>query len=110
MPSLPKIICNYPGCSQLAAQNGYCKKHQNSGYHKNLQRHSMYGRKWQTESKKYLAEHPWCEDCMKKGVFTVATEVHHKRKHQGNSKLFWDKNNWQGLCHSCHSKRTARGE
>jgi 5-methylcytosine-specific restriction protein A len=22
--------------------------------------------------------------------------------------LFWDQSNWQPLCHTCHSKKTAR--
>ena len=27
----------------------------------------------------------------------------HKRPHKGDYNLFWDSDNWQGLCASCHS-------
>ncbi len=114
MPLKPRITCRYPSCQRIAVQGGYCEKHQNTkpqyGYQKDKKRHALYNRRWQKESKKFLADHPWCDDCMAKGVSTVATEVHHKKKHEGNYDLFWDRSNWSGLCHKCHSKRTARGE
>jgi 5-methylcytosine-specific restriction protein A len=38
----------------------------------------------------------------------MATEVDHIIPHKGDMKLFWDSDNWQGLCKSCHSKKTAK--
>ncbi|MFR3634507.1 MAG: HNH endonuclease [Sutterella sp.] len=30
------------------------------------------------------------------------------KPHKGDMALFWDQSNWQPLCHTCHSKKTAR--
>jgi len=35
-----------------------------------------------------------------------AVVVDHITPHRGNETLFWDKVNWQGLCLSCHSRKT----
>ncbi|WP_407496877.1 HNH endonuclease [Pseudooceanicola sp. MF1-13] len=32
----------------------------------------------------------------------------HITPHKGDRKLFWDRSNWQALCHACHSRKTAR--
>ncbi len=39
----------------------------------------------------------------------MANIVDHIEPHNGDYDLFWDVNNWQGLCGSCHSgvKRIA---
>lgn len=38
----------------------------------------------------------------------AATEVDHIIPHRGDQQLFWDTNNWQGLCKPCHSRKTAQ--
>nr|WP_211224439.1 HNH endonuclease signature motif containing protein [Eremococcus coleocola] len=48
-----------------------------------------------------------CEECKKHGRTTVATVVDHIVPHKGNKKLFWDSNNHQSLCESCHNRKTA---
>ena len=105
MPRRPPITCNHPGCTTQAVKNGYCERHRKSGWQRDKARQSMYNHKWERASKAFLSEHPWCHDCG-----GVAVEVHHVHKHQGDTSLFWDENNWMGLCHSCHSARTRRGE
>lgn len=52
--------------------------------------------------------HPWCEECLRHGLRTPATEVDHIIPHKGDRGLFWDRKNWQSLCHRCHSIKTAR--
>jgi len=32
-----------------------------------------------------------------------ATVVDHRIPHRGDKRLFWDRNNWEPLCASCHS-------
>jgi 5-methylcytosine-specific restriction protein A len=67
-----------------------------------------YGRKWQAARLGYLQHHPLCVHCLAKGHVTIATDVDHIVPHRGDLTLFWDaENNWQALCHSCHSKKTA---
>ncbi len=110
----PMRPCRHPGCFTLTG-NIYCEKHiglHQRTYSKSEYRESSarrgYGRRWRTESKQFLAEHPWCVCCMVAGRREPATEVDHIIPHKGNQKLFWDKMNWQGLCHRCHSEKTAR--
>ena len=43
---------------------------------------------------------------MKAGRYVRATDVDHIVPHRGDPALFWDEENWQALCHSCHSKKT----
>jgi 5-methylcytosine-specific restriction protein A len=67
-----------------------------------------YGRKWREARLGYLQRHPLCVHCLSKGHVTAATDVDHIKPHRGDLTLFWDaENNWQALCHSCHSKKTA---
>lgn len=62
-----------------------------------------YDSKWQRESKAFLADHPFCAACD-----SPATVVDHITPHKGDQHLFWDRGNWQPLCTSCHSRKTAR--
>lgn len=50
---------------------------------------------------------PMCADPFNEQCHQPATQVHHKVDHHGNEKLFWDFNNLQSLCHSCHSRITG---
>jgi 5-methylcytosine-specific restriction protein A len=34
--------------------------------------------------------------------------VDHIIPHKGDKDLFWDSNNWQPLCKTCHDEKTAR--
>jgi len=64
-----------------------------------------YGYKWQQAREGWLRKHPLCIMCDKA---TIATEVDHKMPHKGDMALFWDSGNWQSLCKSHHSEKTAR--
>jgi len=111
----PLSPCRHPGCYTLTRQS-YCDKHiaqhQRQSRRQQDNRESAarrgYGKKWRQESKQYLASHPWCVSCLAAGRRTPAVEVDHIKSHKGDKKLFWDRKNWQGLCHSCHSAKTAR--
>ena len=49
---------------------------------------------------------PFCAECAKQGRRVRASDVDHIRDHKGNAKIFFDANNLQSLCHSCHSRKT----
>ncbi|WP_371263772.1 HNH endonuclease signature motif containing protein [Paenibacillus sp. UNC496MF] len=53
-------------------------------------------------------KHPLCTRCIKENRITAATIVDHIRPHKGDKALFWDRNNWQPLCKSCHDTKTVR--
>jgi len=107
----PLRPCRHPSCNILT-DNTYCDKHrQEVNARRETNRLSAHERgytsKWRKASKDYLSKHPWCVECEKQGVHEPATETDHIIPHKGDMKLFWDRNNWQGLCHVCHSKKTA---
>lgn len=64
-----------------------------------------YTRAWEDTRRRYLARHPLCQRCGK-----LATTVDHRRPHKGDPALFWDRENWQALCTSCHSSAKQRAE
>jgi 5-methylcytosine-specific restriction enzyme A len=55
----------------------------------------------------YLAKNPLCVCCAKEKRVEPATELDHITPHRGDQQLFWDKSNWQGLCKTHHSRKTA---
>ncbi|WP_338042346.1 HNH endonuclease [Paenibacillus alba] len=55
----------------------------------------------------FLSKHPLCLDCLKKNRVTAATVIDHIIPHKGNRILFWDQENWQPMCGSCHGIKTA---
>ena len=74
----------------------------------NRSRSSSYSYKWQKASAAYLKRHPLCVRCKAKDKAVSATEVDHVIPHRHNitDELFWNEDNWQPLCKSCHSKKT----
>ena len=67
-----------------------------------------YGARWERSRRWYLAQHPLCVHCLHDGRVTSATEVDHIEPHRGDAARFWNVDNWQALCKSCHSRKTAR--
>ena len=61
--------------------------------------------RWRKASKRYLSNNPLCTMHQQEGFSRIATVVDHIKPHNGNVDLFWDEDNWQGLCAPCHSGR-----
>lgn len=112
-----KRPCAHCGCREWASHGYYCEKHWLE-YQEMVQAKRKeftkkackdrptsaqrgYDYKWQKTSKLYLKLHPICVKCG-----APATEVDHIIPHKGDPKLMWDVNNYQALCHTCHSKKT----
>lgn len=110
MPYKPKKSCKYPRCPNLIrVDQAYCNTH------KGLNRRSSttkqgYNYRWQKESKKFLAENPYCFYCMQKGLTVLASIVDHIIPHRGDMELFWNKANWQSLCKRHHNIKSAKGK
>lgn len=62
-----------------------------------------YGARWQRYRRTFLAAHPLCVFCLRMGRTEPATVVDHIEPHKGDEVLFWDTDNWQSLCASCHN-------
>lgn len=69
-----------------------------------------YSYRWQQAREAYLRAHPLCCFCESKGKVRAATVVDHREPHRGDERLFWARDNWQGLCASCHSGEKQRQE
>ena len=67
---------------------------------------AVYDRRWREFREAYLAAHPLCIQCGKNARLTAATEVDHiVPLNDGGAQ--YDESNCQGLCKSCHSRKTA---
>ena len=64
--------------------------------------------RWRKERVIFLAANPDCVKCAKRGKKAKAIAVDHIIKHDDDKELFFDQTNWQGLCVSCHSEKTAQ--
>ncbi len=116
MPLRPQKPCSAQGCRALTRNPRYCDEHANlakaaAAKLADKKRESSsqrgYGYKWQQASKGFLARHPLCAEHDRRGEVVAATDVDHITPHKGDMSLFWDRTNWQSLCHSCHSTKTA---
>ncbi len=68
-----------------------------------------YNARWQRERAEWISEHTWCE-YKGEGCTLLTTVINHRIPHRGDEKLFWDKNNWQGVCKHCHDTHIQRDE
>ena len=114
MPSKPKRLCSHPGCPTFAEAGSKCEEHSRQQSRRyDEQRGSAaergYDSRWQKYRLRFLAEHPLCRECWNTNKHAVpARHVDHIIPVSGpNDPLFWVPSNHQGLCHSCHSKKTA---
>lgn len=112
----PNKPCARPGCSSLALVNErYCEKCKQADKKRKQDQDKKrgssckrgYGRVWQRYRLRFLAEHPLCVDCESRGRIVLATVVDHKQPHKGDMVLFWNPKNHQGMCKTCHDRKTA---
>jgi len=54
-----------------------------------------------------------CQECLREGTLNAVdgreAHVDHKTPHRGDPALFFDEDNCETLCHTCHSRKTASG-
>ena len=65
-----------------------------------------YSSAWKRARLGYLRKHPFCERCLGFNREVRATELDHIRPHGGDRGVFWDRDNWHGLCKPCHARKT----
>lgn len=111
----PKSICCYAGCQRTIEQPKYCPAHlkimelREKARKNNHQSEftKLYNWDWRKFRDRYVKEHPLCIHCLANGILTPTQEVDHIVPHQGDKDKFWDADNLQALCKSCHSKKTV---
>lgn len=113
MPTAALKPCRHPGCPNPTA-NVYCEQHQGA---QKIQREYFdkqrgsaarrgYGRLWQAIRLRILARDPICSNPFNlENHIVISTEVDHKvpRSSGGDD----SDDNLQGVCTSCHSRKTA---
>lgn len=119
MPRRSARPCIISGCGRATSEK-YCTYHQDivpqdkseSNRLYDVKRPSTtkrgYGQRWQNARRLYLQQHPLCVDCGKKKKAVPAVVVDHKIPHNMDMELFWNVDNWQSLCISCHNRKTRR--
>lgn len=110
MPEMPRRPCA-GGCGRLV-ERGRCAGCAGTGGQADGRRSSTqrgYGPRWQNTRKGYFNSHPFCADPFgtHRAANVPANELDHIVPHKGDMKVFWNPKNWQGLCKSCHSRKTA---
>jgi len=122
VPSAPRKPCRSPGCSTLGTTT-YCEKHTikkeaevvatRIKYDKERGTSASrgYNYRWSKVSKQYRINHPLCVMCESKGKLTPVQCVDHIIAVEGpDDPLFWNEDNWQSLCNTCHNiKSEAEG-
>lgn len=127
MPLL--TLCCYPGCHRPVPRGErYCDAHAKAGAKRDAEIEAKakaardarrrqvrgttaqrgYGGRWQTLRRRFILQHPYCQECLKQGKLVEATDVDHIVPHRGCAKLLFDEANLQSLCHECHSRKTAK--
>ena len=110
-------VCAYPGCGKAVAYSAhYCPEHQKKidalraqryGKHATTENATArgYTGKWRRAAKEFLRANPLCAECLRRGITRAATDVDHiipwNNLGQRDMRLFWDRSNWQALCHEC---------
>lgn len=71
-----------------------------------LRREAYNRTEWRKLRNIFIQQHPLCEECLKRGKVTPASDIHHIRSpFQGgeiNDALLMDENNLMALCKDCH--------
>jgi 5-methylcytosine-specific restriction protein A len=104
--------CPVPGCPALTP-SGKCPLHRTQADTLDRTRRGTaaqrgYGARWAAYSREYRDANPWCTHCGTQGHRSLAQCVDHITPVSGpTDPLFWDRANHQGLCWSCHSRKTA---
>ncbi len=101
MPRKPAHPCNYPGCPKLTTER-FCPEHQQEyaknyeKYHRNREAKSKYDSKWNHLRKRYIAKHPWCEECLKEGRYQEYAKNYEKYHRNREAKSKYD-SKWNHL-------------
>lgn len=120
-----KHPCAYSGCRQLIpVSKRYCEKHQYIQDQKNKQYEKDYNQtryernpltanyhtmRWKRLRENVLARDNYlCQECLKKGLITQASQVDHLESAVTRPDLFWDMDNLDSKCASCHTRKTLQ--
>ncbi len=93
-------------------RDGYCPVHKPKDCQQRSEEAQSW--RWMYRTREWLDDlrptqllrEPFCRECARRGIRTLATDVDHIEDHKGDWGRFTDRKNLQSLCHSCHSRKT----
>jgi 5-methylcytosine-specific restriction endonuclease McrA len=104
-----RTVCvGSPTCPHPAVLRGRCHLHAPAAQQRRHPYDHIYAdRRWPWLSRQVRAEEPLCR--LKLPGCTVVTEVaDHVRPHRGDERLAFDRDNLQGACRACNSRKGTR--
>ena len=104
-PTLKRKYLDIPRLTQAASPGGVDDKRGANWRGSAASR--GYDSRWHKARAGYLRSHPLCVCCSANDRTSAAEVVDHVVPHKGDRGLFWDRNNWQGLCWRCHREVKA---
>jgi 5-methylcytosine-specific restriction protein A len=105
MPTRPLTYCLHPGCA-VRVVRGVCPQH--AGPANSVAQRWYDLARWARLREEVFVEQAYaCAQC---GRVQLRLELDHIRKHEGQPGVFWNRENLQGLCTPCHTRKTRRGE
>lgn len=117
MPVRSLKPCREPGCANLIRDGQFCQDHQrpDQSEYDRMRGSSAkrgYGARWRKLRAMVLQRQPLCADPFGShaaaGQVVMATDVDHiqPKRRGGRDRM----ENLQPLCHSCHSRKTGKGD
>ena len=112
MPNLISRQCSTRGCPNAAETGSKCAEHAKARHRDinqlrdKLSKKFYNSQRWKEMRINYLFQNPLCAGCLKNGRTANAEQVDHIKPHRGDVRLFFNWQNLQGLCASCHSRKT----
>ena len=94
--------CLATGCKTFV-RKGYCESHKPASRGASKEYQHLYNLKWRRYREIYLMQNPFCVICGER-----SNVVDHIKDHKGDINKFWDENNHQAMCKSCHDVKTAK--
>lgn len=115
MPQRPRTPCNYPRCPRLVNPGErYCLEHKRQEQRRYDEQRGTaaqrgYTYRWNKYSRWFRRQNPLCAICEREGRVAPSEHVDHIKPVNGpDDPNFWEPGNHWALCHSCHSRKTAK--
>jgi 5-methylcytosine-specific restriction protein A len=114
---MPAILCVAASCKEIVRDGTTtCPKHTKTVMVNRNEDRKFTGRanskiydskRWRNISIKKRTVTPFCEECEKNGIITIANVVDHVVEIKDNPKLAYTWSNLRSLCHGHHNTKTG---